>query len=467
MNAVVKQLQRRISARDRTLYEVFQSAGILFASSAVNTLLGLIHSVIIARLLGVEGFGLFSLVTAFTYLVNQVVDSRAWETAIKYVTERHSEGDKAGASAVLKFCYLVDGATAIVAVSLIVIAADAAARLFIKDISSAHLIRLFSLVLILEIPIGTSSAIIRAANRAGMLAYQQVGTTAIRLCLTTAALALNFGVPGLLLAYLVASLCGSIIALKFAAVARKSLNLPPLRTVSLNLLKGKRREMAAFLGATNLHALVKIVQGKGDVLLLGVLLSPVAVGYYQLGRKIAALLGFPTTPLDQSTYPEFFRLARAGAHSRLRKFMFQTTILECAVAATSTVFVVSAMHWVIYFSAGAPFLPAVPVARYLCVGTGIAVACGTLRPFVLARGGPLLPLFATSLAMFVQLSALLLCVPHSGLMGAGVAHVASVSTWLVVMLVCVARVWPPAEARAVADPGVVGRLVNSTGSGVA
>ena len=57
----------------------------LFSGSAASALISFFQGIIVARVLGVEQFGLLGLIISFGSVTGQVFDSRSWETSIKFL----------------------------------------------------------------------------------------------------------------------------------------------------------------------------------------------------------------------------------------------------------------------------------------------------------------------------------------------------------------------------------------------
>src|SRR3989304_7566805 len=79
--------------RDTTFRRLLSNSGWLLSANTVSLALAFVQGVIVARALGVERYGVLALITTYATTVNQFVDSRVWEAAIKFVTQYREKRD--------------------------------------------------------------------------------------------------------------------------------------------------------------------------------------------------------------------------------------------------------------------------------------------------------------------------------------------------------------------------------------
>lgn len=434
MASAVSDLSNCIGVHESGVARILKNAGWLFASNGANTVMQFVQGILVASTLGAEKLGVFALITGFTSIVNQAVDSRVWASAVKFITQYREQGDAARATAVAKLCYGVDAAAGVVACLLVVLTADWAAELFIKDASSGWLIRFYAMSLLISFPVGTGSALLRIRGRFDWLAWQQSGVIAMRLIGTLLLLPLGLDLPGLLAIYLLAGFAGSVTIIAMAWQTAPALGLLSFSQAPLTILRGDWRKIIGFLMSTNLQATGKLLQTHGTTLLLGYLLTPVAVGYYQLASKITAVMTTPLGPLFASSYPEFARLWHRGELAALRRLVFRITMMLSILAALVLAVIWLGGRHIVLFTVGAEFLPAVPILNWLAAGMAIGVATNCAMPLLLAVGRPNLYLIALALAIGGQFLITIVLVPRFGVTAFGMAYVGFYAIWLAVVV---------------------------------
>ncbi len=80
----------------------------LFAAKSAPTATNFLEVMVLARAIGLEGLGLFTLVVAYVGTVSRLLDLRVWETAVKYVGEFLEKKDPDRVLATIKLCYSID-----------------------------------------------------------------------------------------------------------------------------------------------------------------------------------------------------------------------------------------------------------------------------------------------------------------------------------------------------------------------
>lgn len=103
-----------------------------------------------------------------------------------------------------------------------------------------------------------------------------------------------------------------------------------------------------------------------NVIIAGFFGSPVAVGYYAGGEKVARGFLSLMNPLSLSLYPRLAHLIRHAQSQAVRLVRVSFIVMGCGGAMLAGVLYLAA-PFVVRVVLGAQFLPAVPVVRILCV----------------------------------------------------------------------------------------------------
>lgn len=413
-------------------------SGWLLSGASIGMALTFVQGIVVARLLGPADLGVLAVIVTFVMVVGQVVDSRAWESAIRYVAEFRSKGDFRRATAMVRLSLTVDASTAGVAFVVVLVFAGLAVRVFLDDAVDAGLVRLYALTLLVLIPIGTGSALVRLAGRVRWLGYQSMVQSGVRLIGVLIVAAAGGGLPGILLTYIVSSLAASLVVVWMARKCWSDLGLGRLRSSSIGDLRGHRRRIGTFLAATNASALFKLAQRNADVLLIGARLGSVPVGLLRVARSTTDLIGFPAGPLYTSMYPEFVNLWHAERKQDLRRLAERVSILLGVVAAAGVSIVLLFGEPLLRITVGEEYLGALPTMRWLAVGVGIAVATNAVHPLLLAANRAGTSLLATAFGTVVQLTVLIALIGSFGVEAAGIAYTAFYAAWV---MIAIPAVW--------------------------
>jgi O-antigen/teichoic acid export membrane protein len=223
-----------------------------------------------------------------------------------YVTKAITEGDDSQARHFIRFFYLFDFLTSLVAFSGIALSALFLPHLLNLPPGLECLQALFGLTIVFQSTYWTSHALLRVTNRFSWTFYNSVGHSVIK----TASVALLFvakaGLKEVVLLLVGLSLLDGV---SLFIVARLALRRQGLHSSNKSLpwwhvpgeiwrfqILGYGRELFKFM---NRHI---------DTLMIGYVGSPLHVGLYRAGKQIIDQVQIPAQGLLVSLFPEYSRL---------------------------------------------------------------------------------------------------------------------------------------------------------------
>ncbi len=416
----------------RGFRRLLKNIGWLFGSSGINAVISAVQGLLVARWLGVEQFGVFATITAFTAAVNQLVDSRVWETAIKFVTQFRTENRPDKATAIVKLCYVIDLASAIAGVALIWLLASWAAALFVQDASKAGLIRVYALSILFAAPAGTSSALLRVAGRFRWLATRDVVSGLVRTAGVIVVLLSGYGVAGLIWVYVAAALFDTGVVLALLRPVYPTLGLQSLRATPLRIVGKDLRPVLAFLGWTNAHLILKMLQMQLGTLLTGAWLGPAPAGYLRLAKRLTDLLILPASAVAFAVFPEFSRLWHERRFSQLKRTFWRLTLMLLFTSVVLWIGMVLAGGLLIRVTVGIEYLPALPVLYWLAAGNSIQATLNCVSNLNRAVGLLGRDFVAMTVATICYVVALACLLPAAGVAGAGISHLVFATVWAII-----------------------------------
>jgi O-antigen/teichoic acid export membrane protein len=420
---IVKPLQA-----DVTFRRLLANSGWLLSANTVSMALAFVQGIVVARMLGIEQYGILALVTTYATTVNQLIDSRVWETAIKFVAEYRGRGDLARATAVIKLCYLIDAISGVLGFVILYITARWASLVFVKNISAVGLIQFYALSVLVSVPLGTASALLRMNNRFDWLAYQSAGMNAFRLAGVIVIALAGLGIEGVVSVYLVAGCMGMLFLVWFSLWSARALCLTPWRQAPLRLLHGEYRRILMFTWHTNLIGTSRLVTARADMLVLGWLAMPAEVGFYKLAKTLAEPLNMVFSPLHSILYPEFSTLMSQENFRKIKQLQWQLSLTILAVMVPTCVLLTLGLPAITPLVFGEGFAGAIPLAQLLVwqiVWTPLIWLPGWL--LALGRSRLLARLNCLEAAIYVVL--LLIMVSTSQALGAAIATVLRFVVW--------------------------------------
>jgi O-antigen/teichoic acid export membrane protein/O-antigen ligase len=351
--------------------------------------------VIVARSLGAEDRGYLALLIAI-YGICTFVASLGLFSAVPYYLARDPAGSRRIMRSLLGLAVVqVVAAVAVQAVVLVAVAAD--------DPLRVQVAALISLLLPPAIfAYGYAEAILIGQQRfTAFNVFRAVPTTTYAVFVIVAFV---LGVADIIVVMTIwagASILGGALAL---AVAVRGLPktahdepIPSRRTITVFGLK-------SFLGS-----LSPIETFRADQAVVGLFLSPVALGLYVVAQ---AFTNLPRAAAQSIGYISYPRVAaspdRTDARRALWKFFFLGVVVTGAVVA---IIVVTADTLVVFFF-GSEFAPAVPVARILLVGVFFSAIRRVLTDGLRGLGHPGIGTIAELSSWIFLVPAFAVLLPH-------------------------------------------------------
>lgn len=366
--------------------EFVRNVGVLTVANFVGAAMNFVQGILIARWLGPEFYGVAVLAMSYPSLIYSVFDARSVAASVKFLGEYHARGEAEQALAMCKLGYLVDFAVAGVTFLVLVLTARMIAENIVHDPAVAGLMVLYGGALIIHALVGTSNAILITLGRFPVIASIEVGSTFLRMVLIIGFVLAGWQVAGVIWANaLAAAATGFCYGIPAWVLIRRTWG-GSIFDANLNALKNRWRQIFAFIGYTDLTALVATIPNQLDLIVLGYFRSPTEVGYYKLAKSISLVVRYLAKPLQTVSYSTLARLTALGhKHAFLqtvRKLLTWIGLPLGALVLLGAAFI----PFVLPMLVGEAYLPAVRATQLLCIGSAISLAFFWTRPVYLARG---------------------------------------------------------------------------------
>ena len=422
--------------QDKLLRGVLKNSSYLFSSNTISAALGMVNSVLVTRLLGIDGLGLVAIVQTFASNVNRLLSFRMSEVVVKYLgqvlaieqsknTEQTQVSDTLNqtfvnnpqAAAIVKGIGVVEAATSALAYLVLLLLTSWAARVLAKDNSVAYLFPFYGLMLLANLVYETSTGVLQTHKRFDQLAIINTIQSIITCVLILLVFLLNRSVLEVLAAYLLGK--------AFAGIS-----ITILATMQMNQTLGRGwwytslrqvkdwRSILGFAVNTNLNGTVNLIT-RDNVPLYLPYLSPAGVaqsyaGYFKLGLSIINFITLPIDPFIWPTYTEITRTIALRQWQRTRSLLKRVSSIAGIWTVAAAVGIAALGWWLIPVVFGPTTGPVYPVVLILLVGYGVANILNWNRPLLLAFGKPSYPLLVALIVGVVELLLILWLVPQGG-----------------------------------------------------
>ena len=294
---------------------LLKNASWLFSGGIGTAVFASVEAVVLARFLGIDQFGLFSLIIAYVGIVNGLVDLKSSEAVIRYVRHYWELGEKDKTLSFIKLFYIFDFLIGVLALVVCILLAGVANDLFIHSEESFQFILIYSISVLVSSVNRTSGAILRVFDRFKTIAFLKVLSAGLRVSLVCLSLLLGFGIKGVFISYVVAVFVVFLMLQITVFRVTDQVGLKRWTTAKTESLRVVIREVRSFvLTSTLVGFLSNAFSRQLPVLLLGHFAGHQAAGLYKIAIIFSRIIMKLRDPLVQVIYPP---LVAARSHNSL------------------------------------------------------------------------------------------------------------------------------------------------------
>jgi O-antigen/teichoic acid export membrane protein len=396
----------------------------------VTAILSFVTVSITARSLGPALFGVMALIEVYGRTIERFVRFESWQAVVRYGADALESDDGDRLRQLLKASTLFDVAGATLAALIAMLAIGWVGPWLNLSDPQISLARLFSFTLVFSLS-STPVAILRLFDRFDLLAKISVGSAVLRLGLTALAWALGGQLIHYVWVLIIYQLADGI--LKFTLAWREVYRKGYRRAwaVPLDGFFDTFDKIVGFVFYSNAAVMARTSTLLLDTLLVGLLLNPAAVGFYQVAQRTGRLLVRLSGPLRQAVFPDIARLWARGEVAKFRSIVLAVNLgigVSCAVGLIAVSFV---LEPIVIFAFGPQYAEVSPLILIQLGAATIFLAGTALNPALLSMGYAQRLAGVTVAASVLFFASLFPLVRAFGLTGALMAHVIFNLVWLV------------------------------------
>lgn len=422
------------------LQTLLKNAGILLSGNVVGAGLTFLASMLVARTLGPREFGEIALVQSVVYAVDRLLNMQSWRTLIRFGADALEKEDDASFRQAVSFGVCLDVLSAFLgaAVSLVAVHILSARMEWAPELTRVGYVYAAIVALHLTgVPIG----LLRLFDRFGDLARHRLVTGSAKLIGAGVALSVDPRASTFLAVWVAVDLIswGVLAWLGWRAYRGRGYEWPSPR--ALPGVRARFQGIVSFSLLTNLTSSVRAGAKELDQLLVGVLLSPDALGLYRVARQFGGIVSQLQDPLVQSVYPELARRVAARDAAGFLATLKATAKIAMVAAPIVWLGIFFFGETAIRLTAGPEFVGArVVLVIYLgalCYQMGLIY----LQSSLLALGNATAPLWASVAGTTCFLASLPALTARFGVAGAGWGHVVFYLVWSTLLGASLIRSW--------------------------
>lgn len=279
---------------------------------------------------------------------------------------------------------------------------------------------------------------LRVRNRFSASFGASVAANVTRLCAASLIYVAGYGVAEAVWLYVTGAL---VEALGVSALAFQKMNemAPSTGRVHVRDIV-PTREFWRFELHGYLRGSTKSLSRYLDSTILGLLASPIAVGYYRVAKQMIGYMQSIGDSLTAALYREYAELWFGGRRDDLRGLARRLLPRVGAVAGVSAGLVFLLRGVIVETLLGEDFAPAAPVLGILLIGVLISITMSAVYTLPTSTGDAKPALKASVIALVVQFAATIVLVPKFDAEGAAWAYVAYMVVWAGMMIPPVRRI---------------------------
>jgi O-antigen/teichoic acid export membrane protein len=392
---------------------MIRNSSYVFSANTISAVLSMAQSVLAARLLGVEVFGILGTITQFSSVINRITSFRMSELVVSYIGEFNSEGKNLHSAALFKTACLTEIASAVLAFILLVILAPFGARYLAKDTSTAGIFIFYGISVLANLFAESATGLLQIFDRFRSIAVITVLQGVITLILILMAFLSDGNLYQVVLAYLVGKLVwAGLISFTALRIAGAQWGSQWWKT-PFNVIAERRKDLTRFAISTNLSGTINLVTRDSDILWLSALSNPLQVGYYKVAKAFMNVLLVPVTPLISTTYREVASEIASKRWINVRYLLRSGSLIAAIWTIPASLGLIFLGPWLVLIY-GTEFSPSYPVILVFLIGVITVNIFYWNRSVLLPLGMPDFPTKIGLLAAVVQISGMIVLVPQAG-----------------------------------------------------
>ncbi|MFM9052185.1 MAG: lipopolysaccharide biosynthesis protein [Bacteroidota bacterium] len=396
------------------------SSWVLFANF-YSTGLAFLRSVFIARGLGASLFGSYAIIVSFVGMIQEFLNLNLGTALIRYGAGYQAAGRNDKLKALVVTCLRVSGVMLLVSVLVIIVLLEVDYRQFISS------------------P-GLETYVIAYALAAGITYFNSISRSLLRLhyrfrissliemvmdtCETAAVAWVVWFHPKSLEAFF-----PTLIAVRFlngficnlAAFRELSDVLDVAPDDSGASIKEDLSSIRNYVLVNSLGNTLKTLISQGDVLLLGLLASPVEVAFYVVAKKSAYAVLTLSDPLTSSVFPQLSKLLAERRYSDVKTMLKRVTLVGAVPAVIFFVTMLFLNKWLLITVYGKEYAESSASFMYFLTGALLGALTFWTLPLVQSLGIVRLRVVAYLTTIIIGAGLSFLLVPGYGARGMAIA----------------------------------------------
>lgn len=323
INRTGQTIRKKFDAESKTL---IKNSSWVFIANFIGAGFAFLRSIIIARGLGADILGYYTIAIAFVVSVQELLKLNVATGLIRYGAQYLADQRKDKLVALLKFCVVLSMCSALVSILIITGITSIAYDRFITHPGMELFIIMYALVNGFAFLDNIGKGVLKLFYRFKTNSVISIIMDSIEF--TIVSLVIYFFPKNLgyfFAAVITTRLINSFVC-NFAVIMELKNELRDYFTTKMNILKAEMPDITKFTFGHSFNNTLKTLMNQGDVLLLNYFCGASQVGFYAVAKKLAYSILTLTDPLVTSIYPQLSVLTAQKKYDEIGKMLKRTSM---------------------------------------------------------------------------------------------------------------------------------------------
>lgn len=408
-------------ASDAAFSRVIANTAWLLGGKGIGAILSLFYLAIVTRTLGVADFGRFALILSTAQAISVMVTFESWQIVVRFGQKHLHGGDPHALNRLVRFCMLIDIASALAGCLLAAAVAFLLGPFFGWSHDLAGQALIFCAAMLLGIR-STPTGLLRLFDR---FDTGTVAETMIPIGRMVGALVVMAFTPSIT-AFLIVWACAELVcASTYWTLALRAARgrMGSWRSGTPFAARAENPGLIGFLTATNLSTTLSSVGKQVAVLIIGVFVGPTGAGFYRLANQLSQALTKVSGMLSRTIFAELARASASEGAEQVRALFRRMNRLALITGAAIIILILVAGKPLLVLVAGEAFAGAYPLLLLLGIAASIDLVGVSFSPLLMATGRASLSLRIVFINTLVLLGMLTILLPRYGTIGAAYSSI--------------------------------------------
>lgn len=362
-----------------------KDTAILQVGNVLSIGIGIIASILIARLLQPEKYGLYGLVFAFAGLLGLFTNWGAEKATVTLFSEAYGRGDKKEINDILTYFLKINIFIFLTVGLVTILIAPLLSQYFYRSLEIGQLARLVILMSMLGIFFGILTITLQVLRQMGYYVAVNILDSLFKGIFAVLLIFLGWSVLGIVIGHLLAAFILLIISIFFyESLNKENEYLPSLKDLFLNFWQVSVKKYFKFGFLIAIDGNLSHLYRYSPMVFLGMFVAVQEIGYLKIALNYISLPLILLGPVAQLLNIQL-PMTKALSPQSLKNNFIKVTVYSFFIAAGLMVVLILLAPFLVRFFYGISFLPSVKFIHYLAgfavfssIGIGVGAMFRTL-----------------------------------------------------------------------------------------